>query len=180
MKFLRIYNVSPEKAIDNKINEVLDLAKKEWNQGVDGAHPKGNICIQSLRPYHVDNTGHTLPDASGYETWNIVIATAYTFQDWINCSLNKNVYIIVTGFFNRTCNPSATQFRFAADNLTLAVQNFEEVYTWEEVTAFFSDPFAVQPEKNFTARIYGRRAQTELIGLKGFGVVKTLIATTEI
>lgn len=179
MWYLRIINRSPESAIQNTIDEQVKLANEDWKLSYDGEHPKGGMALVTLRPYHVDNTAHTLPDAGGYETWNIVIATAYTWQNWISTTIDQKVYIVVTGIFNRTQNPSVTELKFTADNLTLAVQNCEMMYCWEEQVAFFSAPFGVKKEKAFTARCYGRRAQTEMLGLTGFAVVKTGVAVTE-
>ena len=168
MKLLRILKESPDEVIDETIQATIDDAKEEFHpMDFEGEYPTTGFGISTLRPFHVGD-----PNASNYNWWDIAIASANTWQDWMNTTTDEKAYIVIAGVFNTTASPSVTELKFHANGQELPVQNLEVIYTYEEPLGWFSSPFVIRPEGNITGRIYGKTAQTENLGLLGFCVAK--------
>lgn len=173
MWLLQIINKSPLDDIQRSIESTIKDAKAKFDDDFQGEYPKGGLGISTLRPFHVQD-GTTYPDAV-VNNWRTTIGTAETWEDWINVTLNRNLFIICSGLFNRTLNPALLEIWFKASGRDTAVQNIEQMYTWEECFAYWSKPFQVGPEKKLESQLYGKVAQVELMGLLGFTVGRTEI-----
>ena len=171
MWLLQLINKSPLTDINNALVEVIKDAQIKFDAKNEGEYPKGGIGVSTLRPYHVE--GNSLPHTSSYNTWSTTIGTAYTWEDWINLTVDDDLYILPTGLFNRTLSPAVTEIWGKADGRDMAVQNIEQLYAWEMPFGYFSKPFQVGPSKAFEMEIYGSRAQEEFIGLLGFAIART-------
>jgi hypothetical protein len=170
MWLLELTDKRPDEKLQQAIDDTIKNAQDKWGLSFEGEYPTSGIGITTLRPFHVE--GNSLPNANTRNIWNIVIAAANTWQDWVNVEINENVYVILGGLFNNTTNPSATELAFKANGIDLPVQNVQQMYSFEKSLAWFSKPFVVAPENNLTGRLYGSAAQTELMGLLGFAIAK--------
>lgn len=171
MWLLQTVEKKPDAQINDAIDAVSKNAKDKWGLDYEGEYPKEGIGISTLRPYHVENTTTHLPN-NELNVWRIDITTAQTWQDWINTTLDVNLYVIVAGLYNNTPSPSLTELTFKANGTDLPVENIEQMYAFENCQAYFSKPFSVSPENNLTARIYGNTAQTEELGMLGYAIAK--------
>ena len=177
MKLLHVLEESPDEVIANAIQDVIEDAEKLWEPlTYEGEYPTTGFGISTLRPYHVGD-----PNASNYNWWDIAVASANTWQDWLNTTIDEKLYVIVCGLFNTSAAPGITEVAFKANGQDLPVQNIEPMYTFEKDAgkAWFSSPFVVKPEGNLTSRIYGKTAQTENLGLLGFAIAKRALLITE-
>ena len=177
MWLLEHTNKRPDENIQKTIDTVVEDAKDKWGLKFEGEYPTNGIGISTLRPVHVETA--TLPNPTRLNSWRIAIAAVQTWQDWVNVALDQNTYVINAGIFDITPNPAMTECGFRANGQDLPVQNIESMFAFEKPLAFWSKPFAVSPENNLTARIYGNVAQTELAGFLGFAVAKRLILIAE-
>lgn len=175
MKLLRILEESPDAAIDEAVQDTITDAEKLWEPlEFEGEYPLAGFGISTLRPFHVGD-----PEASNYNWWDIAVASANTWQDWVSHTVDEKAYLILAGIFNLTASPSVTELAFKANGQDLPVQNIEPMYAYEEPIAWFSTPFAVKPEGKIVSRIYGKTAQTEEVGLLGFCIAKRVYLIDE-
>lgn len=175
MKLLYGLAERPDAAIDAAIDKTVEDAEKEWSSlEFEGVYPTTGFGISTLRPYHVGE-----PNASNYNWWDIAIASANTWQDWMNSVIDEKIYVIIAGIFNLSASPSVSELAFKANGQDLPVQNLEQMYALEETQAFFSAPFVIKPEGNLTGRLYGKVAQTEKLGLIGFAIAKRALLILE-
>lgn len=175
MKLLYGLAERPDEAINKAIDMTIEDAESEWSSlEFEGAYPTTGFGISTLRPFHVGD-----PNASNYNWWDMAIAAANTWQDWMNAVIDEKLYVIVAGVFNLSASPSVTEFAFKANGQDLPVQNLEQMYALEETQAFFSAPFVIKPEGNLTGRLYGKTLQTDNIGCIGFAIGKRAILILE-
>jgi len=172
MELLQTIN-KPQDDIQKLVDKTIEDAKTKFDEEYEGEYPKGGVGISTLRPFHVQD-GTTYPDAV-VNNWRTTIDAAETWEDWINLTLNRNLYVICSGIFDRTLNPALLELWFKASGRDSAVQNVEQIFTWEEPSAYWSKPFQVGPEKLFQSQLYGKTAQVEIMGLLGFAVARTQI-----
>ena len=170
MWLIEFTNKRPDNAIQKAINATVDSAKSKWGLKFEGEYPTTGIGVTTLRPFHVEE--NSLPNASAHNSWYFAITTAWTWQDWVNAEINKNLYVIHAGIFDITTSPALTEFSAQANGTDLPIQNIESIYSYERPLGWWSKPFIVAPENNLTARAYGNAAQTENAGFLGFGVGK--------
>lgn len=175
MKLLKGLAERPDEVVEQAIQDCIDDASKLWDPlEFQGEHPTTGFGISTLRPMHVGN-----PNASNYNWWDIAIAAANTWQDWMSTTIDEKLYAIICGIFVISASPSITELTWKANGQDLCVQNIEEMFIREEYSVWFNAPFVVNPEGKFVGRIYGKTAQTENLGINGYAIAKRALLIDE-
>lgn len=130
------------------------------------------LQFQGSYPINGFGVGELMPRQVGIpnDFWQMTVTTSYA--NWINRNLSTDEYIIVTGIFNLTPDPSTTLIEPAANGVTLPIISIESLYATDVVRGWFSQPFVTRPSNNLTIAAIGRVAQTEQLGLLGHTVAK--------
>lgn len=181
-----IQKTAPSALIEKRIQEAAaDARSKGWGEPT-GQHGTRGVVTIPLGPREVSITNQATAALQSNVISSIYwgcesIATAATWQDWINIAVDDRTYLVITGVFNRDANPNITQLRLKADGQDLGRISLEDMYTWEKATAYFAEPILVGPGKNLTVRAVGpsSKALNEPIGLKGYAVCKREYAILE-
>lgn len=177
----RIQRNRPDALCDSLIAAVIAKAADEWKMPYEGEYPKTGFGITTLLPKSIATTNQAAAGLAGAEVvgsaaWGLSALTLSTWTDWINLSIDDRIRIVVEGIFDKTTTPHITAMRPKANGQDYGVVNIEEMHTWEEPVAWFSKPFSVGPENNFTMRVLSDAtiagAPAERIGLLGHTVAK--------
>jgi len=103
-------------------------------------------------------------------SWVISIDTARTWQVIFSGTMSDH-YIILTGVFNYDAAPDVEAIAIVAEGIEYFPINLQEMYGWDEATAYLSHPVVVRPDKKIL--IY---AKAETAGRKKFGFLGYTVA----
>ncbi len=148
--------------IQTALNEIIRQARTTFSPlAYDGAYPKGGFGVAELGPRHVGIAN---------DFWQMTVTTS--FANWINKNLGTDVFVLVTGIFNRAVDPATTAIQVTANGNQLPVTTIESLYATDQARGWFSEPFASRPSSNLTIAAIGKFAATEPLGLLGYVVAK--------
>lgn len=170
MAMLKLTYDSADKEIQKALGATIADATKYFAPlQYQGAYPNTGFGVGSLRPRMVGIAN---------DFWQMTVTTS--FADWINHTLGDLEYVLVTGVFNLTVDPSTTQLFPKANGQDLPIMSIEDLYALDVSRGWFNEPFVIRPNNNITIQAVGRAAQTERLGLMGYTVAKRsfLIDTT--
>lgn len=162
----------PDAAIDAKVREVIADAETLWEpEKFQGEFPQRGLGIRRLRP--MDCVAATFSGGmAATHYWSYSIATAATWETWIDVVLSDSCYVVVTGIFSLDATPNVTMVKFEIDGKEYPVNNIEEIYALDVARVYFNVPIAVRPEKRMTIKIIGKAAGTGSLGLLGYAIAK--------
>ncbi len=161
MALLNVTDQRPDGPIRELIAATAQAAEQEFAPlKFEGEYPSNGIGIGVLRPRHV----------IANDFWQMSVTTS--FANWVNKTFGNNNYMINTGVFNLTLDPSTSEIWPSANGKDLPYVNVENMYGLRDQRGWFSKPYAVGPNNNITIQAIGRVAQTERLGLLGYVVAK--------
>lgn len=177
MALLEYTDEKPDKTIEKAVRAAIADAEANFAPlKFEGEYPVSGIGISELRPYHVENTTLNIPQTSNLNYWQTSQLTGSTWSDWINVTLDKDLYIVVTGIFDLEATPNVTEVAPSANGLDLPVVNVEQSFGLQEARVWFPKPFVVKPDNVLRIQLYGRTATpattSERIGLMGYAIAK--------
>lgn len=177
MALLRFTDERPDVQIQKAIAATISDAQANFAPlKFEGEYPISGIGISELRPYHVQNTSTNIPQSSDLNYWQTSQLTGSTWTDWINVTLDKDIYVVVTGIFDLEATPNVTEIAAAANGMDLPVMNIEQMFGLDVATVWFPKPFVVKPDNNLTIKLYGKLGcpltTSERIGLLGYAIAK--------
>ncbi|MDO8618417.1 MAG: hypothetical protein Q7R49_00570 [Candidatus Daviesbacteria bacterium] len=183
----RLSSKSPDLIIAQAVRETISLAETEFSpMTFEGPWTTGGLGISVLGPRNVGATNQASSlqgGVAGSGAWGVTAVTASTWTNWINLSIDNRIFIIVTGVFNRSSTPNITALKIFANGQDLPVITLEEMYTFEEQKAYFTQPVIIQPGNVLQIQVFSpitlAGIPAEQIGLTGYIVGKRayLIAT---
>lgn len=167
----------PDQAIKKAVAATIADAEANFAPlRFEGEYPTSGIGISELRPYHIENTTTNIPQTSNLNYWQTSQLTGSTWTDWINVTVDKDTYIVVTGVFDLEATPGVTELAPSANGLDLPVINIEQSFGLQESRVWFPKPFVVKPDNNITIQLYGMAGvaatTSERIGLLGYAIAK--------
>ncbi len=163
MALLQLTKQTPDEAITELLGQVVESARQEFAPlQFEGQYPDGGFGIQQLRPRHI---GHAKA------IWQYTVTTS--FANWISKTLGVDNFVVPTGMFNLTADPSTVEIQPTANGKDFPVMNIENLYSNNALAlGWFTKPFAVRPSNLIKFQNIGRVAQTERLGLDGYTVAK--------
>lgn len=163
MALLQVTDERPDAEIDKLLRAVIASAAQEFSPlRYEGEYPDSGFGIQPIRPRHV---------GIDVRMWQMTVTTAYA--NWISTTLGTDNFVVPTGVFNLTVDPSTTELQATANGKDLPVMNIEALYANAQLASgWFTKPFAVRPSNAIRIQAVGRVAQTERLGLLGYNVAK--------
>ena len=163
MALLHLTSERPDSEIAKSINATALAAEAQFTGlRFEGPYPESGIGIQDIRAKQVGLANNV---------WQMTITTS--FADWVNKTLGTDNFLIVTGVFNLTVDPSTTEIFPKANGKDLPIVSLEQLYAdTQRSGAWFQKPFSVRPSNNLTIQAVGRVAQTERLGLLGYCIGK--------
>jgi hypothetical protein len=175
---LRLTDERPDRAIREAIQAVVNDATVEWApMKFEGEFPTKGFGITELRPKYVYSTASAM---QGSAYWLMSISAASTWLSWIDVTITDMLYVVITGIFNLSASPSATEIFPSANGEDLPVVNIEQMYAWDLARGWFPKPFSVKPAGNLKVWAQGSAASTgEKLGLLGHGIGKRAYLITK-
>ncbi|MDP2672035.1 MAG: hypothetical protein Q8O68_00810 [Candidatus Daviesbacteria bacterium] len=163
MALLNLTNERPDAQIADLLRATLTAARTEFAPlQYEGEYPQNGFGLAELRARHV---------GIATDFWQMTVTTA--FANWINKTLGTDVFIVITGVFNLTVDPSTSELFPSANGKDLPYLNIEQMYAdANQSKAWLTKPFGARPSNNLTIQAIGRFAQTERLGLLGYAVAK--------
>lgn len=177
MSLLRFSDERPDAAIKKAVAATIADAEANFAPlKFEGEYPTSGIGISELRPFHVENTTSNIPQTSNLNYWQTSVVGVSTWADWINVTLDKDLYVVITGIFDLESSPNVTEIAPSANGLDLPVVNIEQMFALDVARAWFEKPFVVKPDNNLTIQLYPKQGvaatTSERIGLMGYAIAK--------
>jgi hypothetical protein len=177
MSLLKLTDERPDKAIAKAVQATIADAESNWAPlKFEGEYPISGIGISELRPFHVENGTLLIPQTCSLNCWQTSAIIACSWQDWVNLTIDKNEYLVITGIFDLEATPLTSEIAPSANGIDLPVVNIEQMFGLDEAVVYFSKPFVVKPENNVNIQIYGTVGAgthpSEKIGLMGYCIAK--------
>src|SRR3972149_9320913 len=135
MALLQLTRETPDDQIRMLLQATISQATAEFSPlQFQGEYPESGFGITELRP-------KKLGLANNY--WQMTVTTA--FANWVNKTLGTDVFVLITGVFNNSPDPSTTEIFPSANGKDLPYVNIEQLYsTALDAKGWFSKPFAIR------------------------------------
>jgi len=175
-----------EAIVAKAVAQTIADAESLWApEKFDGVFPVRGFGIRRLTPRDIAGLngagGTSIFAGTSAAEWTFSIAAAaHVYTNILSgAMISDSCYVIITGFFNYDGTPDVECIKISADGIEYPIINLEEMYGWDEATAYFSHPIIVRPEKTMTIAACARTAGVKYFGLLGWVVAKRsyLIAT---
>lgn len=179
-----LLSYKPVKLIRQLNDFIINKAEYKWDQDFSGMHPyypHQGLGMSSIRPKHFQQNNNPVYSRNGTlpkDQWACEVYDSRIWFDWINCTVNENCYMIITGIFALN-NLDITDLAFRANGIDLPVQNIQMINVLQEKVLWLANPFTIAPGNNLTVRVYSLSNTTQYIGLMGHIIGKRLINIEE-
>ncbi len=172
-------DVRGEAVINKAVQTAITDAESLWApEKFDGIFPVKGFGIRRLTPRDLaglNGAGGTSiwAGASAAEWVLSVAAGSHAYTNVVSGAMvSDSCYLILTGFFNYDANGDIECIKITADGIEYPIINLEEMYGWDEATAYFSHPIIVRPEKTITIAACARTPGVKYFGLLGWIIAK--------
>lgn len=164
----------PDAAINAAVAKCVRDAEALWEpEKYQGEWAEGGIGIRRLVPldFRKSSSAGFGDNMSGF-AWTYSIATASTYETWIDATLSDSSYVVITGLFSLDAVPNVRMIKFTIDGKEYAPINFEELYALDVARVWLETPIIIRPEKTVETKMMGGAAGTGSLGLLGYAVGK--------
>jgi len=176
----RISHKSPDALIQESVSRTIQAAMQKFDEKLfEGPWTTGGLGIVSINPRNIAATNQATGlqgGVAGSGAWGVTAVTASTWTQWINLSIDDRIFLVVTGIMTRSPAPNITAIKPYANGQDLPQVSIEEMYTFEESKAYFTEPIIISPGNIFRIDVLSpvtlAGIPSEQIGLMGYTIGK--------
>lgn len=159
-----------DQIVSNAVAVAIKDATTMWqNEVFDGVFPNSGFGIKRLEKFDICR-GEQNTYTPFSNSWVMSIATAKTWETYIDATLSDSAYVIITGVFEFDPAPDVTAIKITADGVEYPIIDLQEVFGWDVATAYFSHPVIIRPKKKITINLRAETAGQKKFGFLGFVV----------
>lgn len=162
-----------DQIVANAVATAITDAESLWApEKFDGVFPVKGFGIRKLSAIELGGkSGTSLVGPYSY-MWLWSVATASTWETYINETLSDSCYVVITGIYELDASPDVEAIKIIADGIEYPLIHLTEMYGWDVALAHISHPIIVRPEKAIKIKAKARTVGQKHLGFLGYTIAK--------